>query len=449
MGWADMARWDVSAFTGIGWHWPAEVMRPLGEALQRVVDEVPPELDKREVPIIEKITFGGTLTVTDPGDRQGYKGRLFWARTGNLIYSKIRVKQGSVTVVPHDIESVAVSSEYPVYSVDSGVALAEYLNLVLRCSAFQKMLDGLSHGGSSKTRIHPEQFEALEIPLPPLATQRAIVERWQAARAAAEATQIAAETLDKEAFELLQRELGTASIAVRAKPKAFSLSWKEIERWGVDMCRKAKSKPSMPKYPTAKIRDICRMGSGGTPSRKNPAYFGGEIPWVKTTEVRNELICDTEEKITQTGLKNSAAKLYPAGSLIIAMYGQGATRGRTAKLGIEASTNQACCVLYGIDSRLETDFLWFYLMGEYDRLRELASGNNQPNLNAEMIANYDVPLPPLETQQALVAAITAARRRAADLRAEAERLRQEAAAEVEAAILAMPREPQEPASPTP
>jgi type I restriction enzyme S subunit len=88
------------------------------------------------------------------------------------------------------------------------------------------------------------------------------------------------------------------------------------------------------------------------------------------------------------------------------MYGQGLTRGRTAKLGIDASTNQACAVLFDIDnSIILTDYLWMYLMGEYDRLRELASGNSQPNLNAQMIKDYNVIIPSLEIQLEIVNSI--------------------------------------------
>ena len=178
------------------------------------------------------------------------------------------------------------------------------------------------------------------------------------------------------------------------------------------------------------------MGSGGTPSRAVASYFdGGDIAWVKTTEVRGEVITDTQEKITKAALKNSSAKLYPAGSLLIAMYGQGATRGRSAKLGIEAATNQACCALYDFVPEILPDFLWYFLMAEYDRLRAMASGNNQPNLNAEMIANYQVPLPPLDVQKTLITAIGQARADALALRQQAKQLREQAKREIEAALL--------------
>lgn len=117
----------------------------------------------------------------------------------------------------------------------------------------------------------------------------------------------------------------------------------------------------------------------------------------------NDIIFDTEEKITIDAIENSSAKIYLKGSLIIAMYGQGLTRGRTAKLGIDASTNQACAVLYNINNEIIlTDFLWIYLIGEYNRLRALASGNNQPNLNAQIIKDYKVVIPPLSIQKGII-----------------------------------------------
>ena len=81
------------------------------------------------------------------------------------------------------------------------------------------------------------------------------------------------------------------------------------------------------------------------------------------------------------------------------MYGQGLTRGRTAKLGIDATTNQACLVLYNIDTdKILPDYLWYYLQGEYHRLRALAYGNNQPNLNAGIINNYPIVIPPIKSE---------------------------------------------------
>jgi restriction endonuclease S subunit len=144
---------------------------------------------------------------------------------------------------------------------------------------------------------------------------------------------------------------------------------------------------------------------------------------------------EVEETLTQLGLENSSAKVYPNGSLVVAMYGQGATRGRTAKLGIEAATNQACAVLTDFSEQIEPDYLWYYLMSEYEDLRDLASGNNQPNLNAAMIANYPVPLPPLDVQRDIIRRVEAGRAEIARERESAQRQAREAEAEVEALVL--------------
>lgn len=215
------------------------------------------------------------------------------------------------------------------------------------------------------------------------------------------------------------------------------MKWQEVDRWGVEIAWNTKYQLTDSQYPTRTIGELCKIGSGGTPSRERPNYFGGNILWVKTTEVLNEIILDTEEKITELGLNNSSAKIYPAGSLIIAMYGQGATRGRTAKLGVAAATNQACAVLHEFAKEIDPDYLWYYLMSEYDNLRLQASGNNQPNLNAAMIANYIVPIPPLEVQKEIVHYVEKGRLRICQEKEAVAKLAEEAEREVERMILGL------------
>ena len=108
------------------------------------------------------------------------------------------------------------------------------------------------------------------------------------------------------------------------------------------------------------------------------------------------------------GLENSSAKLYSKGSLVVAMYG--ATIGKTAKLGMDATTNQACAVLFHIqNTRISTDYLWLYIQSQTNKLKSMAYGGAQPNINAGIIANYNVPLPPLAIQNEIVSHITSLR----------------------------------------
>ena len=147
------------------------------------------------------------------------------------------------------------------------------------------------------------------------------------------------------------------------------------------------------------IEDIAKVSSGGTPSRKNDSYWiGGQIPWVTTTEVQFGVINNTEQKITEAGLKNSSAKLFPRETILMAMYGQGKTRGQVAKLGIEASTNQACAALL-LNDGFEVDYYYQYLVSQYENIRELANSGGQQNLSAGIIKSIHVPIPPLSEQR--------------------------------------------------
>ena len=156
-------------------------------------------------------------------------------------------------------------------------------------------------------------------------------------------------------------------------------------------------------YPYKLVNDLTDVISGGTPSRDVNEYWeGGTIPWVKTTELQNNYVTEVEEYITEEGLNNSSAKIVPAGTILIAMYGQGKTRGMTAYLGIEACTNQACACILPSD-KINQTFLWQFFVLSYDNLRNKAKGGNQPNLNGNIIKNYPVLYPPIELQEQFAA----------------------------------------------
>lgn len=152
-------------------------------------------------------------------------------------------------------------------------------------------------------------------------------------------------------------------------------------------------------YPYVAVKDLTDVISGGTPSRDKPEYWeDGTIPWVKTTELQNNIIVNVDEYITEVGLNSSSAKLVPVGTVLVAMYGQGKTRGMTAYLNIEACTNQACACILPSD-RIDSMFMWKFFELSYEKLRNLAQGAGQPNLNGNMIKNFQVLVPPIELQK--------------------------------------------------
>ena len=139
------------------------------------------------------------------------------------------------------------------------------------------------------------------------------------------------------------------------------------------------------------IKDHFYVVSGGTPPRRTPEFWSsGTIPWVKTTEIDYCEIRETGESITQSGLDRSAASLLPPGTLVLAMYGQGVTRGKVAILGIEAACNQACAAIRPTDQAVGSKYLYHFLSYRYEAIRQLAHGGQQQNLNLEIVRNLPI-----------------------------------------------------------
>ncbi len=151
-------------------------------------------------------------------------------------------------------------------------------------------------------------------------------------------------------------------------------------------------------FPKLPISDVTEISTGSTPSRGEEGYFDGVIPWLKTTEVEGEPIWNTQEKLTEAGFKAIRGKLHPVNSIIVAMYGQGQTRGRCCLLKVEAACNQACGVIRPSHD-FDSNFMFCQLRLAYDELRALGRGGNQENLNLQLLGSFKILLPPLALQQ--------------------------------------------------
>ncbi|PFG53391.1 type I restriction enzyme S subunit [Marinobacter sp. LV10R520-4] len=151
------------------------------------------------------------------------------------------------------------------------------------------------------------------------------------------------------------------------------------------------------------LGDVAGWGSGGTPSRRNPEFFNGSIPWIKTGELGDKFIRGTEEHISEDAIKKSSAKIFAAGSVGIAMYG--ATIGKLSIFGIDASTNQACAVAKPLCDLLSNEFLYYYLLSERRALIDSGKGGAQPNISQGILKDWPLSLPPLNEQHRIVAKI--------------------------------------------
>ena len=256
----------------------------------------------------------------------------------------------------------------------------------LQC-AFTQL--GIFEGAGNKTTIpnlSRSRLAGLEVPQPEIDEQRAIVTALARVREAMEVQNqliIFVQDLKRTAMQVLftrgLRDEALKETEIGLMPKSWMLELLNANFSAV---------------------------SGGTPSRSVSGYWkGGTIPWVKTTEIDYCIIQETEEHITQAGLDSSSAKLLPPGTLLLAMYGQGVTRGKVAILGIKAACNQACAAINSYEGVITNQYLYHFLCFRYEEIRRLAHGGHQQNLNLNIVKSLPVAYPPAQEEQNEIASI--------------------------------------------
>ena len=255
-------------------------------------------------------------------------------------------------------EQTAISGDMMLFRHDENV---KYLAYYFQSTLFQKQKIK-SITGTKVRRISKDNLEKLQIPIPPLKIQTEIVR-----------------ILDN--FTELTAEL-TAELRARKKQYSYYrdqlLSFDEGEvEW-------------------KKLGEVAlKISSGGTPKTGVLEYWeNGTIPWMSSGEVNLETVYKTEKYITKLGLNKSSAKLVPKNSIVIALAGQGKTRGKVARTRIELTTNQSLGILSFDEDIINPDYIFYFLKTQYENLRQISSGSGtRGGLNLKMISNYKVPIP--------------------------------------------------------
>lgn len=235
--------------------------------------------------------------------------------------------------------------------------------------------------GTAIPYIRLGNLQEFPTPIPPLAEQQRIVDRIESLFAKLD------EAKEKAQAVVDSFETRKAAILHKAFTGELTKKWR---------------KSANTRWVYKKIKDCCKLGSGGTPSRKVPDFYKGDIPWIKTGEIEWNDIYDTEEKITQSAIDNSSARCYKPGVVLVAMYGMGVTRGKASILRVQAATNQAVCVLEPQSALLYNRYLLYYFMRNYWDIREKAVGGNQLNLSLTIIKELNIEIPPIDEQMEIV-----------------------------------------------
>jgi len=252
-------------------------------------------------------------------------------------------------------------------------------------AALQASTDSLRDGKS----ISYEQFGAIPLPYPRPEVQSAIASFLDHETAKIDALlekQQRLIELLKEKRQAVISHAVTKGLSLNAPMKDSGVEWmgKVPQHWKVGA-----------------LGYNALISSGATPDRNNPFYWNGNIPWIKTGEVKYEEIFEAEEYISEDALCKSSVKLSPPGTLLMAMYGQGVTRGRVALLGVAATYNQACAAI-NPSPELFNQYLLFFFIAAYHAIRDGGNETSQMNLNAKIVGKFKVAIPSLKEQHQIV-----------------------------------------------
>ena len=333
---------------------------------------------------VAKVASGGTPKTSIAEDWDGdvpwvtpkdlSNNKKLWISSGSRSITELGLAKSGATLLPS--QTVLWSSRAPI----GLVAIAS--NPIATNQGFKSFIPGnkldsnyLAHFliqsraalqnlgvGATFKEVSAQRAAEIKVPLPPLGEQKWIAE--------------------------MLSEVNNLIISTNSQRATVD----QLERRLFQEFRNQNSKSSH------RIIDKCQVHTGATPSRNNPTYYNGSIPWIKTGEVQGTLINNAEEHITETAIQETNCRKFPAGTTLVAMYGQGTTRGRAGILNCEAATNQACAAIIPHLTEDE-DYTFAVLRNSYSKLRSLGRGGTQPNLNLTLIKNFEIPWPEKSTRE--------------------------------------------------
>jgi type I restriction-modification system DNA methylase subunit/restriction endonuclease S subunit len=282
-------------------------------------------------------------------------------QSNDFCYNPYRVNVGSIGLNEFDYDNQIISGAYEIFGTNESELLPKYLLALFNTPTFLTYVNSRAHGGV-RMNFKFEYLEEWQIPLPPLEEQQALVAEIDRQRAIIAGAEMVLETWQIESAQFSGTEV--------------------------------------------KLSDIADIGTGSTPARENEDYFSGDINWVLTAEVGECEITSTAETLTEKAIKDYGLKIYPVDSILVAMFGQGKTRGKAALLKCEAAITQNCAAIVVRREDVIPKYVYYFLRAMYETIRgQEYSGAGVPHLNLKIVGDIRVPLPSKDEQESLVADI--------------------------------------------
>ncbi len=434
----DFHRWSVGSFIETGWRWPAETIRPLSTALTRKSVDLNRATAPADAIRLVTLHFDGEMELRHESAGESFKGRLFHADPGDVIYSKIDVRNGAIGIIPDELGRVCVSSEYPVYSVDPTIAEAPYVKLLFRTEVFRRKINSMISGASGRKRVQPSDLESVDVPLPPLPVQRKIVAAWEAARKYAVDTAAKIEGLER----LIEAQvLATINLTVEPPQNirgVFSIPLSQFERWDLFFYRPdfLALERSLDELNSPSLGQVLKLVSRPWTPKDFPS---GTFRYVEISNVRKEAGITGARTVKVEEAPSRATTLIRTGDLIIST-----TRPYLGAIAIVPKEFDGCVCSSGFalcssttsnDISLEFVFEFLKSAAGLRQMERRMTGGLYPAITQDELEKVRIPVPSRSSQGKFIERTAGIRSQIASLTADAKAYADAARVELEAMIL--------------
>lgn len=335
-----------------------------------------------------------------------------YLQKGDILIARLPDPLGRACIFPLDGKYIT-AVDVAIVRISRSDINPKYVMYMINSPGFRNDIKHYE-SGTTRKRISRKNLDKIQFNIPPLPEQEHIISRIEELfsqldasvaelKTAKERLKVYRQAVLKEAFE------GRYSRAWRKNHPEYSPQndldsikftepiFKDTSGDENEICL------SLPEtWVKVRLGEIFEVEVGATPSRQKTEYWNGEIPWVSSGEVHFDTISQTNEFITQEGLKHASTNIQPVGTVMLAMIGEGKTRGQAALLHVEAAHNQNTAAILVSKTSCEPKYVYYFLMLNYENTRRVGSGNNQKALNKERVRALRFPFTSFEEQSLIV-----------------------------------------------
>lgn len=411
---SSLKRWDPISFHNIQWYWPSSVMLPIDSVLSPRKEKVDRSTNDFSDLVPVTIHFDGSIEPRKVSKDKEYTMDLFWARPGDIVASKIDLKNGAVAIIPNDWLKVVVTNHFAVYEPNLERLDQEYFHLLIQTNSFKQHLWRNKVGAEGRKEVKLDFFESLEVPIPPLQIQKKIVAHWVKAKSAIATAKDRAAQIEKDIHTRFLSDLGLPKPKRTNPPKCFTVDWGSFDRWSVSYNQSAISMIDMAlcKYPVVELGSILELVQYGTSEKANTKGKG--TPILRIKNIKAGSIDVSELKHISLIKKNlEGLRLVDGDILIIRTSG---SRNLVGTCAVFHEDGEFVFASYLIRLRPSpekalSDFVAWFINSPIGRqhVNTLSRKIMQNNINSEELRSLHLPLPPLGIQMEIMEQIEAGR----------------------------------------